>query len=72
MCSSELWLAKKPDARFDDTSEMAHALDKCPETGDWTATDAAEWWRQLDDATDQETPPTPVTEPIPMGSVNVV
>lgn len=65
-------LAKNPDERFDDTIEMAHALDNCPESGDWTAADAAEWWRQLDGAPDPETPPTPVPEPIPLGSVNVV
>lgn len=38
-------LAKDPSHRFQDMSELLHALSQCEITGHWSRAQAAQWWR---------------------------
>jgi hypothetical protein len=41
-------LAKAPDDRPHDATDLLHLLDSCTDAGCWTSTDAARWWVEHD------------------------
>jgi serine/threonine-protein kinase len=38
-------LAKNPDDRFQDAASLEQALSECAAAGQWTQSDATEWWQ---------------------------
>jgi len=40
------YLAKDPEARFQDASSLEEALSRCSVANQWTRSDAAEWWHE--------------------------
>jgi len=42
-------LAKDPADRFQDMSELSHALSQCEATGRWSRARAAQWWRRWEE-----------------------
>jgi len=42
-------LAKDPADRFQDMSELAHALSECEAAGDWSRDQASQWWQEREE-----------------------
>jgi serine/threonine-protein kinase len=47
-------LAKLPEERFQDADSLERALSECEAAGQWTQSDAADWWREHEPTTATE------------------